>query len=335
MWQSETVREIKDNPDFLKEIPKDSLQKFDNLFQDSESIRTMAVLTNLRLVVSIARKYSWLNVLLLDRVQAGNIGLMKAVEKYDYTREVQFSTMATPWISQEITREHLGKSTEIAVPYNTFHAYMNAKKILSSYAIIPQIAELQDILRKNGIPEKEINLVIPLLNGTVDTFNFFFLGEPIALNGEISETLTYADVIFDATVSSIERTGIARINWETLLHPLIPKQQNTLIEKYIAGLSNFEIAKKRGRDSETIRLELIKIFDILKKHPLVLAFQEESAALNKEIKILSQEEYIRKNILYLANQGIPVSEIADRFYVTEETVNKIIGKKNIKTKKND
>lgn len=101
---------------------------------DEEAIRQM-VNSNLRLVVSVAREYAGRGVPLLDLIQEGSIGLLVAAKKFDYTMEFRFSTYATKWIRQGVTRYLLNHSNLIRVPAHTAE---RIRKIVSMRAKLHQ-----------------------------------------------------------------------------------------------------------------------------------------------------------------------------------------------------
>ena len=152
---------------YLKEIGKVALLTPDEEIDlakrmadgDEEAKRRMAE-ANLRLVVSIAKRYVGRGMLFLDLIQEGNLGLIKAVDKFDYTKGYKFSTYATWWIRQAITRAIADQARTIRIPVHmveTIHRVSRAsRQLLQEYGREPTIDEIAEKLGMNADKVREI-----------------------------------------------------------------------------------------------------------------------------------------------------------------------------------
>lgn len=129
---------------------------------DEEAIRQM-VASNLRLVVSVAREYAGRGVPLMDLIQEGSIGLLAAAKKFDHTLDFRFSTYATKWIRQGVTRCLMNHGTLIRVPLHTaerMRKVMVAKQaLLQENGIEPGVEEIAE---RCGIPEDRVRKLLRL-----------------------------------------------------------------------------------------------------------------------------------------------------------------------------
>ncbi len=129
--------------------------------REFESTRQRMIESNLRLVVSIAKRYKNMGMELSDLVQEGNIGLMQAVERFDPRRNLKFSTYATWWIRQAITRALSQKSRTIKVPINKLELVRMATRAKGKLEErLGRTPSMKEIAKEVGAPENQVDVAM-------------------------------------------------------------------------------------------------------------------------------------------------------------------------------